>query len=502
VCIESKSFVSQYKTKPYPHQAKALRLSAHREAYALFFEQGTGKSKVAIDTAAMAYADGRINAVAIVAPEGVHIAWVLEQFPAHCPEWTEWEGEWWGASMSKTRARSIERIVSDEDIKGLRVLAMNYDALCVERGRVLLRKFLSLHRTLLIADESQRIKNPRAQRTKALLKLAPLAPLRRILSGTPTPQGPFDMWSQFAFLDESILGSNFAAFKAEYAELLTEDSGLMRHLRRRGVKYLPQIVVKDPLSGAPKYRNLPQLQSITSRHSMRVLKEEVLKDLPPKTYERRYYAMTERQASLYINVQEELRVMWREELRVMNRLTSMLRLREIVGGWFEGQALFSDSRKNPRMNVLREYIEDNDKPTIIWAHFRAELAEILRVVREEFGASAVDYWGDTPQRDRRVAVEAFQNGAVQYFVSNPASGGIGLNLQAAQRQFFYSHSFSLEHRLQAEDRSHRIGQLHSVAISDVLAIDSIDAKILDLMRAKKSIADLITGSRAAEEFLT
>ena len=72
------------KTVPYKHQIEAFKKGHDKEFFAYFMEQGTGKSKAAIDDACNLFLDGKIEAVMLIAPKGVHRQWDDEQLPAHC----------------------------------------------------------------------------------------------------------------------------------------------------------------------------------------------------------------------------------------------------------------------------------------------------------------------------------------------------------------------------------------------------------------------------------
>src|SRR5690606_16905045 len=108
-----------------------------------------------------------------------------------------------------------------------------------------------------IVDESQRIKNPKAARSKAVHKLAPLAQYRYILSGTPVTNNPADAFSQFEFLESGVLGTtSYRAFVAEYTQLVSDDSPMMRRLVQKNPRAAwAQIPERDD-TGMPIYRNL------------------------------------------------------------------------------------------------------------------------------------------------------------------------------------------------------------------------------------------------------
>jgi SNF2 family DNA or RNA helicase len=95
-------------------------------------------------------------------------------------------------------------------------------------------------------------------------------------------------------------------------------------------------------------------------------------------------------------------------------------------------------------------------------------------------------------RQREESEAKFLRGDVRIFVSIPAAGGMGMNLQRASYAIYYCNDYSLQNRLQSEDRVHRMGQKRNVTIIDLCCKSTIDYKVLDVLVAKKDIADIIT----------
>ncbi len=193
------------KTVPFEHQARLLAETWDREAFAIFWEMGTGKSKLIIDTAAMLWRAHKINGVLIVAPGSVHTNWIREELPTHLPDNVR--------RVSTThiyRAGKAHTIYHTAEVNacvqafGLAWLAISYDAFMTEKGKIAVKRFLKNRRVLQVLDESMFIKTPGAKRTKSIVASGRHAPYRRILSGTPAPNSPFDLYPQFRFLDENF----------------------------------------------------------------------------------------------------------------------------------------------------------------------------------------------------------------------------------------------------------------------------------------------------------
>jgi SNF2 family DNA or RNA helicase len=129
-----------------------------------------------------------------------------------------------------------------------------------------------------------------------------------------------------------------------------------------------------------------------------------------------------------------------------------------------------------------------------------ESMKVLRRCKEEYGSkSTVVYFGDTSTADREEAVKRFQEDPeCQYFVGNAQTGGFGITLTAASNVVYYSNSYNLEHRLQSEDRAHRIGQKNAVTYVDLIASKTVDEKIVKALRAKKMLSAQVLGDEWKE----
>jgi SNF2 family DNA or RNA helicase len=268
----------------------------------------------------------------------------------------------------------------------------------------------------------------------------------------------------------------------------------------------PQLIATNP-DGTKRYQNLDELKAKIAPHSYRITKAECL-DLPPKVYERRYVELNAEQRVLYNKLKKEFVAEFGGgKINAAMAMTRMMRLQQITGGFApvlndvgETIATHPVGKTNPKINALLELLEETDGKVIIWARFRKELELIAVALREEYGTkSAVEYHGGVSDKDRQSAVFTFQREHdPRFFVGQPHSGGIGLTLTAASTVVYFSNDFSLETRLQSEDRAHRIGQQKSVTYIDIEAVDTLDKKVIDALRSKKDMADVITGDNPSQ----
>lgn len=508
-----------FKVAPYAHQRSALAWCAGRDYYALLMEQGTGKTPVVINDAARRWGAGQIDGLLAFAPNGVHANWTLREIPQHMPDWVQLTSAAWYSSPNRSETSALEDLFLPAASRTLRVLTMNWEALTTQDGLEMARRFLnSCARPMVPGDESQRVKNPKAERTKALMKLRQHAVVRCIMSGTAVVQSPWDIYSQFGYLDSSILRTeSYTAFKAEYAELLPPGHGLLRHIvQRTGGRYSPQIVARDPVTGLPKWRNLDKLDALIAPHSFRVLKKDCL-DLPEKVYTQRFFRMTAKQSKIYEQLRDDLRLqLANDEIAPVARIAAITKLSQVVSGYFlvPGTDLVQPIMKpedNPKLDALMEEVDDaieRGEQIIIWARFHVEIKDIMRELGRRRTVDrapvppipAVEYHGGIAGRARQEAIDAFQSGRARVFVGQQAAGGIGITLTAARNVIYYSNTWSLEDRLQSEDRAHRIGQRHEVRYVDLIAQSTVDERMVSALRSKTDLAKIVLGDhrRAAE----
>tara|TARA_R100001594_G_scaffold19550_2_gene38033 strand:+ start:10778 stop:12226 length:1449 start_codon:yes stop_codon:yes gene_type:complete len=474
------SKVYPFKTDPFEHQLKAWSMSKDKESFALFMEMGTGKSKVILDTAAYLYDNGNIDTLLIIAPKGAYRNWHINEIPSHLPDHIIYRYAIWSANPRKKEKKYLEDIVRAGD--ELRIIIMNIEAFSSSRGVKWALSLLNTSRAMMVVDESTTIKNPNAKRTKAIIKAGTLAKYRRILTGEPVTRDPLDLYSQCEFLDEYHLGfSSFYSFRNRYAIMVNMNLGNRSFKKVTG------------------FQRTDELNDLLRKFSFRVKKDDCL-DLPEKTYQYRYVDMTKEQEKAYKEMKELcVTTTQNSVVTVPNKLAMLGKLHQIVCGHLIDNQGHVTYLNNNRMEALLELTEEVDNKCIIWACYRADLLRIAKELKEKYGADkVVEYWGDTDDKERKANIIAFTKGNAKFFVANPATGGFGLNLQAANTVIYYSNSYNLEHRLQSEDRCHRIGQKKNVNYIDITTLKTVDNLIIKSLKSKKDIATQVMGDQWKE----
>jgi len=486
--IEKTDYI--YQTVPYDHQRDIFMESRDEPVWAILGDPGTGKSKITVDTAAWQYMNGKIDLLLIAAPNGVHRKWIRKEIPAHLPDYIERRCVFWKSNQTKTYQKELETIF-DPNFTGLRVVSINIEAMHTEKLKKYIRRLLNTFNVFYTLDESTRIKKPGAKRTLASINFGKHAVTRRILTGTLITQGPLDAYSQYKFLDVNILGfSSYTAYRNHYAVWRKERNWTT------GNDY-------EVLEG---YRNLDELHRRIMAYSSRAKKEECL-DLPPKVYDKLTTELSPKQRKLYKQLKEEFIAEFNDTtIEATHALTRLLRLQQITGGYYDGMEI----EGNAKLKLLLNYLEDRTEKVIIWAKFKDEIRGIAKALKEIYGTkSTVMYYGDVNNDDRELAIELFQGedgdgvpipeeDQARFFVGNPVAGGIGLDLTEADIMIYYTNDFSLETRLQSEDRNHRIGREGMCLYIDLEAEETLDSYIVEALRNKKNLADIVVDQNPTE----
>lgn len=518
---------------PFKHQREFVENHPADEGYCLFWEQGTGKSRGLLDNAAALYEAGEIDALFVVSPNGLHRNLVTQQV-VHLPDRIAD-----GATYVFYRTDAAETTAHREEIRGVmrsdpkrfRILSMSYDGIMTEAGRAVAKEFLTSNRVLYGLDESARIKNPDAARTKRILASGQLARYRRPMTGTPVSQAPWDVYTQVRFALPDFWKQHgldsVEALKATFGEWDTavrrvrvpvvpymerQNASLPTCLHNKALRRpdgklivnsgMAMVRVPTPargIDGLPVYRNLEQLRDILRPISSRVLKEDVF-DLPPKMYTRLDHDLTSEQQQAYDELRELGFTQVRDGIATAGMaLKLMLRMQQIVCGYLPVDDVDPDAAPiihrfdvNPRLDLLREMIPGIAHQGIVWARFRSDVDQICDFMKRE-GISHARYDGTLSDDECAESERRFHAGDAQWFVATQSKGGEGLTLVEAKTVIYYSNSFKLTERLQSEDRAHRFGQDTRVQYIDLAATGTIDERLIDVLIGKREVANLITG---------
>ena len=469
-----------YKTEPYEHQRNALNESAEKVQWAYFMEMGTGKTKVTIDNMSYLFFQRKINAALIIAPKSVYTIWETE-IETHMPDVLKKSIFKWNIDKPKDYYKLNE-------FQHLRIFLINVEALSTKRGFEACVDFLTKNKLNFVAlDESTTIKNKSAKRTKNILGLRKLSHIRRILTGSPITKSPLDLFTQCQFLSPELLGfSSYLAFRIRYAEMTDIPVGSGRFI------------------SVPKYyKSLEELEIKLKQFATRIRKDQCL-DLKPKVRSKRYIELEGESKKIYDRLRTSaLAIVEDSTISFSNKLTEIIKLHQVCNGFTKDD----DGRMLPlhdqKIKALHEIIEESDGKIIIWANYLWNIHEIIHSLKSKYGEeSVVSIFGEVNVKDRKKAVESFQNDSnVRFFVGNPTTGGFGLTLTACNTVVYYSNNYNLEVRMQSEDRAHRMGQTGTVVYVDIVAKNTLDEAIMKSLINKGQIAAKTLGEEDLRSWL-
>jgi len=522
----------------YEHQIQAKEFISDKSCFALFMEQGTGKSKVAIEKSSLLYMQDKIDAVIIISPNAVKSQWIEEQYEEHCII-KEWNGIEWNGGKTKKFKNEFEKYVSDKN--KLFVFSTNVEAFQSDTIDLYIKYILDNRKVFVIIDESTKIKNGRrkpvrgkrggAKRTNKILDMFAGVEYKTILTGTPTPNNPFDLWSQFEFLQKNFFGMDYFYFEHHYGIMIQKSTNEGRRyftvLDEKTFSFIKNRLKKEEkltnqklqeisiqfgmktkdilqvrrMDEFASYKNLPELKDKIKEITFFVKKEDCL-DLPDKVYEKLYCDLSKEQKKIYEEIKKDMYSEYQgKEINIVNKVVMYLRLQMVTGGLFpyaettikvnsDGDEFFDSTfeyeyiESNNKIKVLLEDLETVPKETfiIIWARFRGEIDLITEKVSQA-GYTCEKYYGGSSYE----IIERFKKKEFQILIASTLKGGEGLNLQLSTLQYFYSNSHKADSRLQAEDRSHRIGQTNKVLYKDIICKNTVDVRIYEVLKRKENL---------------
>ena len=370
----------------------------------------------------------------------------------------------------RQRIRELEALKAFP-FKALKVAVINYESTWREG---IIETLMDWKPDMVIADESQRIKTHDAQQSKAMHRLGDIAKYKLILSGTPGQNNAIDIFSQYRFLDPTVFGMNYYAFRGRYA--------IMGGFSNR------QIV---------GYKDLDEL--IRKEHSIayRVTKEEAL-DLPEQTFITRNIRMDTKDKNLYDQIRKNSFAELESggQITAPTVLTKLLRLQQFTGGFIQTDdgnkpELVFRGKLNALEDILDDYVIDAGKKLVVFCRFRPEI-DLIQKLLEKKKIKYCSIYGDIKIDDRGAIVKEFQNNPdVKVFLAQIDTAGLGITLTAADTCVYYSVNFNYAAYSQSLARIHRIGQRNRCTYIHLVVEKTIDETVLKALAKKEDLAKTV-----------
>ena len=319
----------------------------------------------------------------------------------------------------------------------------------------------------VILDEAQFVKNPRTQYAQVVCQLQ--ARHRLCLTGTPMENHLGELWSLFNFLLPGFLADEVRFRK----------------------------VFRNPIEKGRSDERRKILARRVAPFLLRRRKEDVVKELPPKTEIVQNVELAGAQRDLYETIRLAMHTRVREEIgkKGLSRshiiiLDALLKLRQVC---CDPRLLKMDTTKQVTesaklellMDLLPEMISEGRR-VLLFSQFTSMLA----LIEPEITKAKIPYVLLTGQTtDRATPIQKFQQGEVPLFLISLKAGGTGLNLTAADTVIHYDPWWNPAVENQATDRAHRIGQDKPVFVYKLMTVGTVEEKILELQKRKRELVE-------------
>lgn len=372
------------------------------------------------------------------------------------------EGNKFAPTLNMVLFGATDRIESVKNLKSFDVLVISYGLMQQEVELLKETEFATI-----IVDEAQAIKNRATKRSKAVKELN--GRFKIATTGTPIENHLGELHNLFDFLNPGLLGG-VEKFNERFVLPIERDKN---DDRRKA------------------------LQRLIKPFVLRRRKNQVLKDLPPKTEINLTVELSEQERSFY----EALRLEAMEKMAKLNGVAhegerklqvlaeiTKLRLACCAPQLVKKDVPFGSSKLELFIETVEELL-DNGHKALVFSQF----VKYLTLVRALLDKRKIKYQyldGSTPPKDRQTNIEAFQSGeGGDLFLISLKAGGTGLNLTAADYVIHLDPWWNPAVEDQASDRAHRYGQLRPVTVYRLVTEGTIEEKIVQLHHHKRELSD-------------
>ena len=450
------------KLKPHAYQQYCIDRLVADPRVALFLDMGLGKTIITLSAIyQLKYSRFAVRKVLIIAPKKVAEA-----------TWQREAAKWDGVHILRmqtvlgTRARRLKALNTPADIY---IINRENVPWLVEHYRN------DWPFDMVVADESSSFKNPRAKRFKALSYMYPHIKRTVLLTGTPSPNGIIDLWSQIYLLDRGErLGGTFSGFRNRY---FTPGE------RSRDIIY-----TYDPKDGAEDaIMNAISDVAISMKANDYLQLPPVVEDTIPVVLDakaRRAYDTMERTMVLEL-------LQSGEQITAASAAALSNKLQQLANGAVYNEEHKTHAVHDCKIEAFMELIEQlNGKSALVFYNFQHDLARIVEALRQT----------NLRVRVLRGAEDelAWNHGEVDILLAHPASAAYGLNLQdGGNHVVWYGLNWSLELYQQANKRLHRQGQTQTVIVHHLVCTDTRDEDILHALGMKERAQEFVLESLKA-----
>ncbi len=436
------------KTKLLPYQERGAIFAACRGRVVLADDMGLGKTVQALAATEMLRRDRGIQRVLVVAPASVKYQWKTEI-----------------EKFSGLSAQVIEGLLPRR-----RELYASPKFFNLSSYELVLKDVRYMHELapdLIILDEAQRIRNWTTATARTIKQLK--SRYAFVLTGTPLENKLEELFSVVEFIDGRRLGPAF--------------------------RFLHEHRTEDKNGTLTGYRGLDRIHDQLAPILLRRTRQEVLKDLPTRTDQILHVALTPQQAEPYWEQHDILATLmrkwerqgWLSEIDQKRVLCCLQNMRMLCNSTFLFDKQTNHSPKLAEFReIVRELAIEEGRKVVVFSEYE-RMTHLAGEELKKLGIGFVSLHGSVPSRNRGALMEKFRGDAeCRVFLSTDA-GGVGLNLQAASAVINFEPPWNPARLEQRIGRVHRLGQAHPVHVVHLLTKESIEERVWETLKLKKSL---------------
>lgn len=469
----------EFKTKPFEHQIDGFNYGLNHDRWLLADEQGLGKTKQVIDIAvAKKLQYGNKHCLIICGVNGLKYNWQNE-IATHSNE-TGYilgtRGNKIGSSTDKlddlNNLDTIDSYFLITNVETLRYKEWTGKMVKARNGKETkeyvypitdrLENLCKSGEINMVAfDEFHKVKNSESDQGAQILRLQPKC--RIAMTGTPVMNQPLDLYEVLRWLGYET--HTFYSFRKHYCEM----GGFGGY----------EII---------GYKHLDELTARLDEIMLRRLKKDVL-DLPEKLYIEEFVDLTPKQAQIYKEVTADIQSHIDQIKKANNPLAELIRMRQATGYTGILSSTVQESAKLDRMEELVAEAVENGKKVVIFSNWTQMTDPIIQRLRK-YNPAVIT--GQINAEEREQAKNSFQNDKnCKVIVGTTGAMGTGLTLTAGTVEIFMDEPWNRANKEQAEDRCHRVGTTENVTIYTIMAKNTIDERIHELVYKKGKMADML-----------
>lgn len=434
------------KLKLMDHQAAAVETAKTEKRRGLFHDTGTGKSILGLEII-------RLHNVKtlIVSPLSlIEGAW-LDEVRTWYPEINA--SNLWTAKK-RTSVSLYKALEAD-------LCLINFESFKSIEPKLTKAGF-----EMVIIDESSKIKSPKSQISKSLIKFCDKVERVYLLSGTPAPNGIDEYFTQIRILNPNLWGKSFYKWRSK--NFYPSGFGGYQWKVKPGIE--------------------EQLRADIATVSEYVSKDDVL-DLPERTDSKRIFQLSPKEMKHYKEVKRDLVTVLDdgELITSPSAVAAIQKLRQISSGFVMHDDTVSDIGNSKMRELLDLLTEIGDKQSIIWINFKYEAQQ----VKDKLGKDAEILNSTATEKSKQKSLKAFKAGGLKHIICHPLSVGYGHTLTNCNEAIYYSSSYSYQEASQSRDRIYRFSQKNKCSYTYLLAASTIDETILRAVQRKEKSSQAI-----------